>query len=228
VRLCLLNAFDLSRKGRAVPLPPSAQRLLAFLALRASPLLRPYVAGMLWPDASDTRAAANLRSSLWRLRRPRCRLVEATARDLRLAPQVAVDVHEATAVAHRTLAVETPDAETEAARELLSHDLLPDWYDDWVVIEQERFRQLRLHALETLCERLTAAGRFGPAAEVGMTAVAGEPLRESAHRILIKLYLAEGNRCEALRQYGVCRRLLRDRLGLAPSGQTQSLVRDLV
>jgi DNA-binding SARP family transcriptional activator len=228
IRLSLLSAFELNCDGTSVSLSLTSQRLLAFLALHDGPLLRVYVAGMLWSDATEDHASANLRSALWRLGRPRCRLVEATSRDLRLASEVAVDVREATAVAHRALEGEGRCEETASARELLSRDLLPDWYDDWVVIEQERFRQLRLHALESLCERLTAAGRFGPAAEAGMAAVAGEPLRESAHRMLIRLYLAEGNRGEAIRQYGVCRRLLRDRLGLAPSGQTKSLVRGLV
>jgi DNA-binding SARP family transcriptional activator len=228
IRLSLLCAFELECGGTSVSLPLTSQRLLAFLALNNGPLLRVYVAGVLWSDATEAHASANLRSALWRLGRHRRRLVETTSRDLRLASDVEVDVHEATAVAHRALEGDGRCEETASARELLSRDLLPDWYDDWVVIEQEWFRQLRLHALESLCERLTAAGRFGPAAEAGLAAVAGEPLRESAHRKLIQLYLAEGNRGEAIRQYGVCRRLLRDRLGLAPSGQTQSLVRGLV
>ena len=38
-------------------------------------------------------------------------------------------------------------------------ELLPDWYDDWVLLERERFRQLRLHALDALCDDLTRAGR---------------------------------------------------------------------
>ena len=73
-------------------------------------------------------------------------------------------------------------------------ELLPHWYDDWVVIERERFRQLRLHALDALCESLAAAGRYAAAVEAGRASVAAEPLRESAHRLLIQAHLAEGNR----------------------------------
>ena len=57
-------------------------------------------------------------------------------------------------------------------------------------------------------ERLTAARRFGPALEAALAAVAGEPLRESAHRVLIKAHLAEGNVSEAIRQYHFYRTLL--------------------
>ena len=93
----------------------------------------------------------------------------------------------------------------------------PDWYDDWVLLERERYRQLGLHALEALSERLTAARRFGPALEAALAAVAGEPFRESAHRVLIKAHLAEGNASEAIRQYHFYRKLLNDHLGLDPS-----------
>ena len=107
---------------------------------------------------------------------------------------------------------------------MLLTDLLPDCYDDWALVECERFRQLRLHALEALCERLTEAGRYGEAIDAGLAAVRGEPLRESAHRALIKAHLAEGNYVEAGRQYEVCRRIVRDELGIEPSDGLRKLV----
>jgi DNA-binding SARP family transcriptional activator len=96
-------------------------------------------------------------------------------------------------------------------------DLLPGWYDDWLIIEQERFHQLRLRALERVCERLTACGHYARALEAGLAAVAAEPLRESAHRALIKVHLAEGNRAEGVRQFHFYEKLLHDEIGLAPS-----------
>ena len=80
-------------------------------------------------------------------------------------------------------------------------DLLPDWNEDWVLIERERFRQARLHALEALCDRFSEAGRMMPAIQAGLAAVTADPFRESAHRALIRTHLREGNRSEALRQY---------------------------
>ena len=68
-----------------------------------------------------------------------------------------------------------------AATLIASDDVLPDWYDDWIDTERERF-QIRLHALERLCERLTVERRFGEALQAGLAALRTEPLRESAHR----------------------------------------------
>ena len=227
VRLALLNAFELSAGGEPVPLPLSAQRLLAFLALHEHPLRRLYVAGMLWTDAPEERALANLRSALWRLQAAGCAPVEATPRELRLAPDVRVDFREAAAFAHALLAGSTDPADLEVEWAALGGELLPDWYDEWALLERERYRQLGLHALETLSERLAAARRFGPALEAALAAVAGEPLRESAHRVLIKTHIAEGNTSEAIRQYRFYRTLLHDRLGLDPSPALEALVEGL-
>jgi DNA-binding SARP family transcriptional activator len=106
----------------------------------------------------------------------------------------------------------------------LGRDVLPDWDDDWALLERERFRQIRLHALERRCDLLTARGRISEAIEAGLTVVAAEPLRESAHRALIRAHLAEGNRAEALRQFELYRRLMRDDLGLDPSPEIAALV----
>jgi DNA-binding SARP family transcriptional activator len=231
VSLSLLDAFELRCDGELVSLPPSAQRLLALLALHDRPLLRPYVAGTLWLDTPDERASANLRSSLWRLNRPGTRLVDATSIQLRLAADVRVDVRETALLAHRLLSLPSgergSDAELAPDPRLLTGELLPDWYDDWVVLERERLRQLSLHALEALGARLLDAGRFGEALEAALDAVAMEPLRESSHRLLIRIHLAEGNAAEAIREFNRCGRLFRDQLGLEPSPQLAQLVANL-
>jgi DNA-binding SARP family transcriptional activator len=229
VTLSLLNAFELRCGGERVALPLSAQRLLAFVALHDRPLLRPYVAGTLWLDSPEDRASANLRSSLWRLHRPGYKLVEATNLQLRLAPKIRVDARETATLAHGLLTRlddwEEEDLDLDGSG--LRGELLPGWYDDWVLIERERLRQLCLHALEAVGERLIQAGRLSAALEAGLATVAIEPLRESAHRLLIRVHLAEGNAAEAIRQFRFCRRLLREQLGLAPSPQLAELVRNL-
>jgi DNA-binding SARP family transcriptional activator len=227
-QLWLLGGFQLRCAGREVPLARSGQRLLALLALQGRPLERLWVAGTLWLDATEERAGASLRSTLWRLPQPGgAAVVEASTTQLRLARDLAVDVHELTA---RAEGLESPAGRPDPDLDpsALARDLLPDWYEDWVSLERERIRQLRLHALEALCARLTAAGRFGAAVQAGLAAVAGEPLRESAHRTLIRAHLAEGNPGEAVRQYHLYRRLLAGELALEPSPAIRSLVQPLL
>jgi DNA-binding SARP family transcriptional activator len=225
-QLALLGGFDLLVDGQIVALPRAAQRLLAFLALNERPLLRVYVAGTLWPESEERHAAGSLRSALFKLRHPAYELVELSSGHLELPQKMSVDVRDSIALCHR-LVDHSPFVPDNADGVRLSTDVLPDWSDDWLVVEREHFRQLRLHALEALSERLTVVGRFPQAIESGLAAVAAEPLRESAHRVLIKAHVAEGNRGEAARQYRLFRQLLHDELGVEPSDAMEDLVRGL-
>jgi DNA-binding SARP family transcriptional activator len=219
--LTLLGGFQLRVDGKVTVLPLPPQRLLAFLALHNRPLLRPYVAGALWPEATDSRAAGNLRSALWRLAQSSPPLVE-IGRHLQLDAGVAVDIRSGAALALQLRAGAPVDAgELQAGN--LSFDLLPDWYEDWVVLARESFTQLRVHALELLCARFAVAGLHDAAVQAGLAAVAADPLRESAHRALIEAYLAEGNAGPALRQFETFRQLLADEFGLEPSRDLQQL-----
>jgi DNA-binding SARP family transcriptional activator len=225
ISLSLLRNFDLRVDGRSVPVPLGSQRVVAFLVLNRGRLARIFVAGNLWIDASEARAAAALRTALWRLGSASAGLVRCHGSELSIDPAVAVDVDIVSRSARALL--DEPDApvpSTAFGSLRDDGDLLPDWYDDWVLIERERFRQLRLHALEALCLRLTGEGRHAQATEAGLAAVASEPLRESAHRALIAAHLGEGNACEALRQYQFCKLLLRCELGVEPSMQLELLV----
>lgn len=228
VALGLLGGFHLQLDGKTLEVPASAQRLVAFLAVNPRSLQRVFIAGSLWIDSTEEHANANLRTALWRLQPLGCRLVDATRSHLALASDVVVDLHEVTAQAREVLWPGT-DIAADTSDDLLfvDGDLLPDWYDDWALLERERFRQLRLHALEALCEQLTSVRAFAAAAQAGIAAVAGEPLRESAHRALMKVHLAEGNTSEALRQYRFYRRLLFEQLGLQPSAEIDQLLEQL-
>lgn len=222
----LIDGFELRIDGRPTELPPSAQRLIAFISLNDHPVLRPRVAGTLWLDTSDRQALGNLRSVMWRLRRSGIGLIEAVGEQLMLSSDVIVDVRAhiqlARGLASGAVVPDGADFEIEHGGELL-----PDWYDDWVLVERERYRQLRLHALERVCVDLTRDGAFARAVDVGLLAVAEEPLRESAHRALMMAHLAEGNAGEALRQYGVYARAIRDELGVEPSVHMDDLVRGI-
>ena len=220
----LLRRFEVRYAEQSIPLSPAGQRLVAFLALNTGPLARVYIAGTLWIDYRQDAANANLRTALWRLSRLSCQLIDATPTHLSLAADVVVDVHETLAIAKRAGVNRDGCRGSELERLMAAGELLPDWYDDWTVFERERFRQMRLHALERMCDELRRQGRLDKALEVGLAAVASEPLRESAHRAVMRVHLAEGNAAEAFRQYDLFRGLLRSRLGVLPSEEMERLL----
>jgi DNA-binding SARP family transcriptional activator len=220
--LRLINGFELVHGDHSVSLPLSVQHLLALLAFHERPLQRVYVAGKLWLESTEERAFASLRSTLWRTNRAGIALVSTENSRLALAAGVRVDLRAAYELARR-LVDGSAGADVSLSEFTLVGELLPDWYDDWVLLERERYRQLSFHALEALADRLTALARFGEAADAALAAIAGEPLRESSHRALIRVHLAEGNPSEALREYDSFREVL-DRIGLIPSPRLDELV----
>jgi SARP family transcriptional regulator, regulator of embCAB operon len=227
-RVLLVGGFQLVDGDAQVALAEGSQRLLALLALRGRPMKRVLVAGTLWPEVTESRAYASLRSALSRLYGVVRDAVEVNPSDLRLANRVRVDLRESQALAHRLLdAVDQPLEAADlggGAIAALSGELLPDWYDDWVLLEAEDWRQLRLHALEALARLLTTAGRYGDAAAAALAAVKADPLRESAHATLIQVHLAEHNPSEALREFTRYQQLLRAELDIEPTDQLRDLL----
>ncbi len=222
VELTLLGGFEVRNCGSARALPTVGQRVLALLALNPGPLSRRVVAGLLWPEASENSAGANLRTALWRIRDCDGELVDCHGTHLGLRDSVSVDVRAAVTEA-RTLVRPGPVAALPEAV-TLDGDLLPGWYDDWVLLERERLHQLRLHALEALAERLLAGGRPAEAVDIAYRAVALEPLRESARCALIRALLHEGNAREARQVYGSFAQLLQQELGVLPGARLRSLI----
>jgi DNA-binding SARP family transcriptional activator len=227
VTLRLIGGFGLSAEGRSIPIPSVAQRLLAFLALHQRPVRRTFVAAALWPEQPEARGTANLRATLWRMPSPGITLVICTPTQLALAPELQVDLTTASEEARRLVdrtADDVDDAADALCLDLIAGDLLPGWDEDWVDLDRERFRQLRVHALESLCRRHLRSGRSANAVDVGLAAVAAEPMRESARRALIEAHLAEGNTVDAVNVYRSFERLLRDELDLQPSPMIDDLM----
>jgi DNA-binding SARP family transcriptional activator len=211
---------------RRAEVPEGSKRLLVFVALHRGRVERRYAAGTLWPVANDIRAAGNLRSALWRLKGAGIDLLAADKYGLAMRDDVAIDVEVVNAWGARLMAGSpTPEDLQVIPWGMDALDLLPGWYDDWALIEQERVRQRLLHALEALSRKLVCVYRYAEAVEVAMMAVGADPLRESAQRALIEAHLAEGNRVEAQRTFGLYRDLLHRELGTDPDAELAAIVR---
>jgi DNA-binding SARP family transcriptional activator len=226
--LQLLDCFSLTCDGRHVAVPRSAQRLLAFLALHPHPVRRAHVAGCLWLDSSEERAYASLRSALWRLQAAGADLIEVHDAQIGLAPSVRVDYRDAACLSRALLDGRGADLQAVADWATLAGELLPDWDEDWVIVEREHHRHLSLKAMEALSERMLTAGTLSQALEIALAVFAREPLRETAHRLMIRVHLADGNSFEAIRQYHLYERLTLTRIGIPPSALMRELVSGLL
>jgi DNA-binding SARP family transcriptional activator len=228
IDIAVLGGFSVSVDGRPVTgLAIGSQRLLVFLALHDRTVSRAAIAAAMWPDASSEHAGVSLRSALARLDALGRKAIVAESAALSLTDIVHVDYVEAQALGHRLLGSDTPifDGDLASGAILtLSRELLPDWFDEWIIAESEDWRHLRASAVEALALRLLKAGRFAEAESAARAAMRVDPLRETPHGTLVRIHLADGNQSDALHVFDSYREALRDALDLEPTEQLSGLV----
>ena len=214
----VVGGLSLHYGGRRMALPPGSHRLLAYLALHPAGVDRRSAAGVLWPTVDDGRAAGNLRSALWRLQQVGCPLVHAEQSTIVLRDEVQVDVARLEGWATRIVSgTATPEDLAVDPGPIAELELLPGWYEDWVLAVRERLHLRRVHALEELSLLLRRSGRPSAAVEAVHLAVQAEPLRESGQLALIEAHQAAGNWAVARQQFDAFRRILRREIGIEPS-----------
>lgn len=224
--LQLLGTWALHCDGEAVQVPHRAQRLITALAL-LDPRPRAYLAGLLWPDSTEEQSAGNLRNCVWKISHDFPGLLDRQKDPLLLRRDLVVDVHLLTRVFDPVGVFPGPPYSAASIELLGRAELLPGWYDEWLLSTQERVRQIRVGALERMAEISLAQGHVGTAIEAALAAAEIEPLRESAHRLLMQGHLAAGNRATAYRVYDRLHCRLDHELGILPSPELKDLINGL-
>lgn len=206
-------------------LPLPSRRVLAFLAIEGAPRARQYVAFTLWPDVGEGQASQSLRTALCDIRAQLPDIIDLSAGQLGLAAGVHIDLTDL-----RSTTLDLRQVGDVATMERLigryAADILPGWYDEWLGGPRDRWRELRLHALDLLSERLLRQGEHASAIDAAVASVSTEPLRETGRRGLINAFLDEGNVARAVREFVVFRALLQRELGIEPSPELRALVYD--
>jgi DNA-binding SARP family transcriptional activator/tetratricopeptide (TPR) repeat protein len=237
LKVMLLGGFEARlASGAPLSLPTKkAQALLAYLGLRPGQNHpRDKLAALLWGEKSDEQARGGLRHALVALRRA---LAGATPAALRIEGQTLaldpVGVEVDVVSFERQIAEGTPRA-LEHAAELYRGDLLLGFnlneplFEEWLVAERERLREMALDALARLLTEQTRAAATERAIQTAVRLLGLDPLQEAAHRTLMRLYARQGRRGAALKQYQVCVGVLQRELGTAPEAETKNLYQDLL
>ncbi len=208
-----------------------AQALLCYLAVTGRPQTRAELAGLLWGDMPDSAAATNLRKALSNLK-------QLAAPHLIITRQaVAFDRDSPYRLDVEAFRAAFPADPREQSPETLRHaihlyrgDFLQGFYvreapafEEWMLLERERLKDLAVQGMATLASLHTARGEYAAALEYTSRLLALEPWREEAHREMMLLLARSGQRSAALAQYEICRRMLADELGVAPTPETTAL-----
>jgi len=224
--LSLLQSWQLRRNTDVVRVAARQQRLITALAING-PRPRSYLVGLLWPENPETRALESLRVSLHLISRQIPGLLINGGAVLSLSEQVDIDLHRVRAQIRQLSRVGLNGNVASCLHQLRDAELLPGWYDDWVLFEQSRLRQDRLHAFQIIARESLARCDYEAALEASEAALEIEPLYESAVGLLIQAERRQGNNASALRAFEKYQAQLKNDMGIAPSEALRRLIVDV-
>jgi DNA-binding SARP family transcriptional activator len=243
LRLRLLGGFRAERAGVGWPVSGwhrrTAKTLTKLLATTPGHRLhREQILEILWPEVDPESALNSFGKALHAARhalepellpRESSSYLRLTESIVTLDPEhVWIDLDHFEQLAERALC--QGDVSTyEAALEAYGGDLLPeDRYEDWCSERREYLAELQLRLLLSLAEELARRGSHTAAAGRLREALQHDPTREDVHRRLMAVYASEGRRDQAVRQFHVCRDVLRRELDLAPGDETEGLYEEIL
>ncbi len=197
------------------------------------------LAFLFWPDSPEKQARTNLRRQFYNLRKafPQSdSFFERADHSVRWRADsdyvLDIDQFEQwldkAALALQLDQFESARESLVAAVECYHGDLLPDCYDDWILVHRERIRQAYLNAIEELMKLFEAKGDYGQAIAYGEQLLREDSLREHPYRALMKLHTLNGDRAAALRVYHACAAELERELGVEPDNETTALYERLL
>jgi TolB-like protein len=236
LRIALLGGLAVAgdEPTTGASLTRKAKALVAYLAMQgARGQSREKLAELLWGNSAESQARANLRQALSSIRKALNGV--GSARLVTDGDQISLagrDLELDVALFERLVAEATPDALKRAA-DLYKGDLLDgfslkeDSFEAWARAERERLRHLACHALAQLIAHCEEVGDTERCLETAARLLALDPLRETAHRILMRAYAAQGRQASALKQFETCRDILYRELSIQPEPETVALYRDI-
>ncbi|WP_336713466.1 AfsR/SARP family transcriptional regulator [Arthrobacter sp. USHLN218] len=197
--LQLIGGWRLGRESMEYELPKRQQRLIALLAVNG-PMKRSTAARLLWPEGSDVQASNCLRGAISQVSSALPGLLVAEPGRIQLSDDVEVDLRTVRGQLDGSVNVEGAAAASRI--QLLSRgELLPGWYDEWVLEAQDEWRTSRVDALQQLAAHLLERGDTHGAVDAASSVMQIDPLDEEAQELVLRAQLAEGNRALALRGY---------------------------
>lgn len=206
------------------------QLLIAYLLLnRERSCRRDEIAFCFWPDTTDRQARTNLRKLIYDTRKRVSimdKLICVDDDSLQWQPLIPVSLDVKEFEKALLAAAQMPDADSQhktlkEAVDLYSADLLVGHYQDWILPERDRLRELHLNALEDLMDLSEEQGDLRCAIRYGHRLLRYDRLHESTYCALIRLYRLCGERGRAIEMYNACEKVLSQILSVHPSPQTQ-------
>lgn len=205
----------------------TAEALLIYLAYEQRPFSRQQLAEFFWHERDPNQSAANLRAVISLLRKRVGDYLVVTRQTIAFNTALPFEIDVAT---FATTAAQESFTARQTAVALYRGPFLDGFFlresrdfEEWTLLQREQWqRQARL-LLRQLLTELTTKGDLPLALTYADQLLRLDPLSEFAHRQKMLLLARTDQLPAALRQYGQCRTLLQDELGVSPNAETTQL-----
>ncbi len=229
IEIHLLGQFELHLDGKPVEIPSRpAQSLLSYLALTAGTThRRERLAGLIWPDIPDADARRNLRRALWHIRKATQGHPPLRADDINIAFEAGQDVQVDALLLTKKLSPERTVEELVQVVSVYRGELLPGFYDEWIIVERERLHAVFEARIKLLLDRLIEGRYWDEVIELGEKWISLSWATEPAYRALMVAYSGLGDLSGVAQTYQRCVVALSRDLGVEPAEETHQLFEQL-
>ncbi len=235
----LLGGYRVIHQGEEVK-ALQAERLTLFLTYlflnSETPPSRKQLAFLFWPDSTEEQARTNLRNLLHLLRRAFPEIdsfLEVDTQSIRWKADASIQLDVKQFKDALTMAKASKEEQARVGHLLEAvnfyrGELLPGFYEDWILVQREELHQAFLGALTQLAKLLEDARQYEEAIEAVNRLIRSDSLNESAYGHSMRLHALRDDRAGALQVYHNCVTALKRELDIEPSAEIKSLYEQLI
>lgn len=228
LEIFFLGQFNLKLDGNTIKIPSrNAQSLLAYLLLnKEKRIRREMIAGVLWPEVEERKARDRLRYAIWQLRKGVGDLY-ITADKIDIAFNAEADYWFDAGELEGLIPGEASTSQLVDAAKVYQGELLPGFYDDWIVWERERLAASFEAVVGLLLKRLAAEERWRELVEWAEGWISLGETPEPAFQALMVAHCRLGDIASSVKAYHRCREMLSEHLDVQPSTLTEEMYEQL-
>jgi two-component SAPR family response regulator len=116
----------------------------------------------------------------------------------------------------------------DAAHELYRGEFMAGVYESWAEEQRGYYREQFARILNALAKAAFKEKNWSQSIKLAQEILQDDPFREDVHRLLMRVYAAQGKRSQVKEQFENLQKVLKSELGVEPEAQTRRILQELL
>ncbi|HEX8251056.1 MAG TPA: BTAD domain-containing putative transcriptional regulator, partial [Pyrinomonadaceae bacterium] len=116
----------------------------------------------------------------------------------------------------------------DAAHALFRGEFMAGIYEPWAEEQRAYYREQYARILNALAKAAFKEKNWSQSVKLAQEILQDDPFREDVHRLLMRVYAAQGKRSQVKEQFENLQKLLKSELGVEPEAQTRRILQELL